>query len=268
MRADTLAKLKAALDGLYGVIAQLVPADPVTPPPVATPQKLAVVSYIYPSNTVEKAEQWAAICAQGNLCILNPSSGPGTTASPDYVAQMARCKAAGILVAGYVTSNYRDVGGVQDDGVARHTTANVKAEIDRLWVQYGIINIFIDEMNTGGSPADLSYYNDLYAHVKTRGGLVIHNPGTRFPESYMALGDIFMSSETSASSYRTRTANPWEKNYPANRFWHCVHDVTEAEMPEMVALSKQRNAGWFYACGPVYSALPTYFTALAAKVKS
>lgn len=255
-------KLKAALNAVYEALAPLYPVA------VAPKMSVAAVSYMYPSATPEKQAAWAGFCSGAKLVILNPDSGPGTSANADYVAQMAKCRAVpGLKVAGYVTTNYYDAYGVQDDNVPRYTLVHIKAEIDRLFAHYGHFDyIFCDEMNTSVAPDIIALHKELAAYIRAKGALVIQNPGTRIPESSMALADIVMNFEGSAASYRTKTFDKWTLNYPG-RFWHCVHTCTAAEMPEMVALAKARGAGHFYACN-VYNEFPVFWNDMVAKVNS
>lgn len=240
------AKLKLALDGLYEALQGLFPTDSL---------KLAVVSYFYPTNHVA---EWAAVNKLAQVAIINPSSGAGTVADPNYVAQVDASVAAGLMVLGYCASGY-----------GARPIIETLAEVARLKAHYPKIHgVFIDEMATGDTVINRSYYKQVFDKARALGLVVAVNPGTACPESFMALCDIVMDCETSAANYATKTFASWRRNYPRERFWHCLHGATAADMPGLVDRMRANHVGLAYLCETnAYNTVPTFFDALAAKVK-
>lgn len=231
---DELARAHARIDALEG----------------RSGPKLAPVTYFYPGV------RWDTTLAKNPaLTIINPGSGPGTIMNSAYHTQVAKCRAAGVSVIGYVHTKY-----------SLRPAAEVKTDIDRHFAWYGVDGIFID--TTSNKLEHVAYYADLAAHIRAKGGIVVLNPGTSTLEAHARIADHVMVSETDAATYRQQTRPAWEAKFPASKFWHCVHTCPAAEMPEIVALAKARNAGLLYVTDDVmanpYNVLPTYFDALVA----
>ena len=83
------------------------------------------------------------------VAIVNPSSGPGDQANPDYSAVVTRAVRRGVNVVGYVGTNY-----------ARRPLAEVEADVDR-WVKFypDITGIFFDAQ--ASEPGQADYYVEL-----------------------------------------------------------------------------------------------------------
>lgn len=210
----------------------------VTPTPTPAPaggisQSIAVPSYFYPGSIWTQLEGGAPTVG---LAIINPASGPGATKDTSYASQVTSTKSKSIKVIGYVDTSYGAI-----------AAATVKANIDKYYSWYGVDGIFFDQVSTSCTTAT-SYYQDIYNYVKAKGGIakVVLNPGTNTNECYMAVGDIIVNFEDTYASYVNWAISGWETKYPANRFWQLVHTTTQANMPNAIALSKARNAGWIY----------------------
>jgi len=82
--------------------------------------------------------------------------------------------------------------------------------------------------------AQVDYYQEihdavknssLYANESVAQTQLIFNPGAPdVPEAYLALADIFVTFEGSATSYQTFQPAAYTNNYTASRFWHIVYD--------------------------------------------
>jgi hypothetical protein len=251
-RVDQLAKLRKALNLVYEAIEPLYPAD------APSKLKLACVSYFYPTAARVLLE-WAQVRAGAKICIMNPSSGAGTSASSDYTAELDRLLTAGVEVWGYVACTY-----------GARPVADVVAEIHRLYQHYPKLKhgIFLDECPTADTAVIKDYLKAVQAAVKSHAGVLCINPGTTCPESFMALCDSVMIAETTAVKYMARVLPAWVKNYPAERFYHCVHDCAVSEMPAVVDRMRTNNAGLVYVTDKSYGELPTYWSALVSKVSA
>lgn len=197
-----------------------------------TSQKVAIPSYFYPGPA------WTQLIGGAptvGLAVINPASGPGKKADPNYQQVVRDAHAAGIKVLGYVYTKY-----------SARSTRTVRAEIDKYYVWYGVDGIFFDEASN--NCAKVSYYQRLYNYVKQRGAqnLVVLNPGTNTEECYVNASDILITFEDDFAAYATWSPSGWEANYPESRFWHLVLSTSYADMPQAIALSKARHAGWVY----------------------
>lgn len=266
-RTEKLLALSDALDSIYDFLEPLVPADVVpAPEPVPAPpkpvQKVAAVSYFYPGV------RWDTLVAsKPAFAIINPASGPGPTKSAAYADQVLKAQDGGVKVLGYLTANYMDLHGAQGDGVDRLTTAGPLGEMLKYLAFYPTLDgFFVDEQEISGSVASLAYSQELFDLANARGKVLVSNPGTKCPEAYASRSHVLMNFEGTAASYRARVALPWEAKHPPDKFWHCVHDVVAAEVPELVSLAKVRRAGYLYLGEASYGKLPTFWDALVKAV--
>lgn len=217
----------------------IMPVHASEPATATESQSVAVPSYFYPDSG-SPGSLWDSLGSSypaARIAVINPNSGPGDARNPDYTRQTRESRAAGLAVLGYVHTSY----GARDLEL-------VKAEIDRYYEWYGVDGIFLDEASTN---CDLvpTYYAPLYDHIKSRGGTVVHNPGTHPErECHMSVADVLVTFEGSYEAYTTGYSAPaWISDYPPERFWHLVYATpTEAGMREAVRLSRERNAGWIY----------------------
>lgn len=220
-------------------------------------QHVAVPSYFYPGSLWTQMDSGAPTVG---LAIINPNSGPGTSKDQNYADQVTSTEAQGIMVVGYVSTSYA---GTQNTA---RTLAAAEQDVDTYYSWYpNIDGIFVDEVSTDCAARD-SYYKPLYDYIKSKGGVaeVVLNPGTNTSECYTSAGDIIVNFEDVYSNYVNWTPDSWVSNYPANKFWQIVYSTSSADMPNAIALSKQRNAGWVYVTDDggdnPYDTLPSYWS--------
>ncbi|MBC8140315.1 MAG: spherulation-specific family 4 protein [Armatimonadetes bacterium] len=207
------------------------------PTPTAKPVKqgMVVPAYFGPGELWTKMAD--ATSDASIVAIMNPGSGPGSAARPDYVTQIKAAQAAGVSVIGYVHTSY-----------GKRPIAEVQAEIKQYYQWYAVNGIFFDEV--GNDDKTLAYYAKCQRIVRATDpkALVIINPGTPVTEGYMKVADIVVTFESGYDAYVKRAADPvWVSRYPAKRFWHLIYAAPdEKALQNAVRLSKQRNAGWLY----------------------
>jgi len=88
----------------------------------------------------------------------------------------------------------------------------------------------------------------------------------------MSVTNILMNWEnTTFSTYQTSYVDyPWVHQYPADRFWHVILGVPQAQMQATINLAQARNAGWIYisdSATNAYNQVPVYWAAEATAVK-
>jgi hypothetical protein len=218
-------------------------------------QNLANPSYFYPPSYWPQLDAGAPVV---HVAVMNPSSGPGSSIDSNYVTAVQNAQAAGILVLGYVYTQY-----------GSRAASSVEADVQAYESWYHVNGIFFDQASN--SVSEESYYSTIYKYVKGYGSsqTVAINPGTQTDQGYMSDCDILVNFEGTYSTYSgSFSANPsWVASYPPSRFWHiidaCPDDSTETELYNAVSLSKQRNAGYVYVTpdgthhGNPYDTLPS-----------
>jgi hypothetical protein len=146
--------------------------------PAAPTLRLLVPAYFYPAG--EGAKHWEGLLAAADrvpiVAIVNPASGPGKAADPNYVKLLERAGKTKITLIAYVTTSY-----------ARRPLAEVKAEVDQ-WLRLysGLHGVFLDEQASGGEHLD--YYAALHEYIHGKPGLkrVVSNPGTTCDERFVS----------------------------------------------------------------------------------
>jgi hypothetical protein len=197
-------------------------------------QKLVIPSYFSPLSA-----PWARLERSApavGVTVINPASGPGQRFNQDYFKQTRRAQTRGILVIGYVHTSY-----------GQRSPAEVQGEIDRYYNWYGVDGIFVDEVSTDCQLQP--YFQRVFDYIKAKGGVgrVVLNPGSIVPECYISAGDIIITFESTYDVYVDWRPSGWELAYPASRFCHIIHGTSAADLPNALALSKRRHAGWVYA---------------------
>jgi hypothetical protein len=238
-------------------------------PVIAGQTRLAVPSYQNPGSTV-----WNKWAAPGSgpvgLMIVNLKNGDDTSYKSAIDTAIQKARKQGILVIGYTYTGY----GTRDPKVVRQ-------RIDSVYQNYMVDGIFFDEVHNDCNgantffPNNYFYYQELTNYVRTKGGahITVMNPGTYMPDDcYMSLTNIIVNWESTAgyAAYQTGYVDyPWVYKYPADRFWHMILGVPQAQMSGALALARSRNAGWVYISDSpfnAYNQLPVYWTALGTAV--
>ena len=236
----------------FSVLGLLVPG----PRPAAAEQLQALVpAYFYPVGNPYWSELDAAASQIGVTAILNPNSGPGNSADPNYVTAVNNLEAAGGKVLGYVYTSY-----------GSRSLAAVEADVNAYINFYHINGIFFDEQSN--SPAEVSYYNQLDNYVKSLNPAyeVIANPGTNTVPAYLTAptADTLVTFEDTASAYSTYTPASWTSTYSPGHFANIVYgEPTTAGMLNDLQLAQANNAGYVYVTDDTlpnpYDSLPSYW---------
>jgi hypothetical protein len=219
--------------------------------PTAGCQRIIVPAYSYPSPAIFWDESIAA-ADPVQFMIANPANGPGSGRDSNYVAALARAKACGIRVMGYVDTAYgeRPITDVNDDIAA--------------WkCMYGVSDLFFDA--TASDAGLLAHFQDIAdrAHA-TPGAIVMFNPGTNAAEGYEQLADILNLFEGSLDDYASFSPSGWVAGYPSARFSHLVYGVPDAAgMTAVLAQSVAQGAGYVYITSDTmpnpWGVLPPYW---------
>ena len=243
-----------------------------TPSSSCTFLKLGVASYFGLGTT-----DWTNLEASGSqvsFALVNPASGPGPSKSSAWAQEMQRLRSAGISVYGYIKSRQAGV------GTQARVASDYVNDIDRWYIWYGqyLTGLFIDEeypncaSNLGPNGEmnfnESQYYKNIIAYMKQSrnayspsGGVkIILNPGSRTQECMFRVNntadptqDIVQANfESTYNNYASFgiAAGSWELNYPASKFWHLVHTVTNTrQLQDVVAQARtpSKHVGNIYA---------------------
>jgi hypothetical protein len=219
--------------------------------------RLLVPAYFYPAG--KGLEQWERVlespAAAATVVIVNPDSGPGREADPNYAKVLERARRKGVTAIGYVSTKY-----------AARPPGEVKADVDR-WVRFypSVQGIFFDEQASAGD--QVPYYEGLYRHVRKERGLtlVVTNPGAVCAEEYLArpATDVVCLVEVT-KDVSTYQRPGWTADYPAERFAALLYDVrSPAEMKRnILEMGSQKIGNCFITDAPLpnpWGRLPRYW---------
>ena len=225
-----------------------------------------VPAYFYPTGA--GAGSWDRLCRAARSipiqAVINPASGPGTSADPNYVATVARFRGAGGRVLGYVHTSY----GAREIG-------QVKSDIQAYLKMYDVDGFFVDEMST--NPLQVAYYSGLYAFIKHQKQAleVVGNPGTNTNESYVKsrTADRLVIFEGPADRFEEHLPSRWVLHYRRQRFAQVIYGTATAkEMLRVLARSVQVNASAVFISdgsgSNPYNRLPSYWEQEVSALKA
>ncbi len=256
MRSHPRRALAAALAGAACLLAPLVHA---------TPMRLVVPAYQYPTE----GGTWAGLAAAAShvplAVILDPANGPGDVQDPNYVAAVNAVRAAGGKVYGYVYSHY-----------AARGADTVLADAARYPSLYPIDGVFVDEVTADAAPAHLAYYAGLVAgiHAALPGLPVMGNPGIACDSAYVASVhfDELLVFEHFAG-YESWSPAAWMLRQPPTRFVNLLYARhSAASMRDAIRRAASLNVAGVYVSAdslpnPWY-ALPPFWADEVAMVET
>jgi hypothetical protein len=219
--------------------------------------RLWVPAYFYPAaDGLREWDRLMAITARAPVvAVVDPDSGPGKMADPNYVAVLDRARRAGITLVGYVSTHY-----------AQRPVAEAKADLDR-WVQLypQIQGIHADEQ--ASDPAHVGYYAELYEHARKRipRALVLTNPGTISAPEYLTkpAADAVCLYERDKGFPDFRLPD-WTRRFAPDRFAVVLSRVPDADtMRSYIRQAVRQGIGNVYVTDAgganPYDRLPSYW---------
>jgi hypothetical protein len=186
--------------------------------------------------------------------IINPASGPGyaqnmpnPTWTQDYTSGISDLNAEGIVVLGYVPTNY-----------AQRPVNDVYSDIDHYSSWYGgsgLKGIFFDEMNYT-DVAKVQYYKDATNYAKSKGFIItIGNPGTDTRKEFIGSVDKIMIAEGAGMPTQSelKGSSNWHLNYDKKNFGYYAYDVpTWNSTIENAAIDAAKYTSTFYITDDYY----------------
>ncbi len=183
------------------------------------------------------------------LVIANPNSGPDTVPRADYAAGIAALRAAGIAVAGYVSTRY-----------GARATDEVASEIAAWQAWYGIDAIFFDEV--ASAPEWVAHYREMTDDARACGIVFgIGNPGTVPDPGYAEIFEVIVMHENDGfpdAASLAATAAFGRERLAAIAMRTPFDAETMAALAERVRFLFTTDAG----PGQDYASLPRDFVAL------
>ncbi len=191
------------------------------------------------------------------VAIVNPDSGVGASKNPDYVGAILELKEAGIVVLGYVWTEY-----------GARSSSEVRAEITKYKRWYSVDGIFFDAMsNLRGK---LKYYNNLDNYVKGKGlTMTVGNPGTDTRRIYVGSVDNIVIRENSGLPTLSFLGG-WHSDFDKSNFSFVSYDIESLD-GSFVASASQ-HVGYMYITDDglpnPYDSLPPYLEELTEAIGS
>ena len=189
------------------------------------------------------------------VAVVNPDSGVGPTKNPEYVSAILDLKEAGIVVLGYVWTEY-----------GARSSSEVRAEITKYKRWYSVDGIFFDAMsNLRGK---LKYYNNLDDFVKGKGlTMTVGNPGTDTRRIYVGSVDNIVIRENSGLPTLSFLGG-WHSDFDKSNFSFVSYDVESLDS-SFVASASEHVAYMYITDDDLpnpYDSLPPYLEELAEAV--
>jgi hypothetical protein len=184
--------------------------------------------------------------------VINPNSGPGSSKDPNYVQGIKNLQAAGVVVLGYVWTDY-----------GRISLSNVEQQVSSYKNWYSVNGIFFDGMaNVAGGE---NYYSTLNTYVKSLGmTYTMGNPGTTTLKSYIGtLDSIIIYEDGGTPSLSYLTSATFYPSYSKSNFGFVSYSVPSLDTSFEVSSTKYVQ--WLYITNAglpnPYDTLPSYFMA-------
>jgi len=221
------------------------------------PTGIIVPLYSYPGSA------WTALIQTKQsepsvpfVAVVNPDSGPGSVADPNYAAGIQQLQAAGITVVGYVYTSY-----------ASRPIASVEADIYSYSKLYHVKGVFLDQVpNVKGYEA---YYSALNSYAKSLGmTYTVGNPGTSVPTTYIGTLDTMIIYERPSLPSITSIAARYP-GYSVSNFAIVAYDTPLPSQAYISGISEY--AGYLYFTDGTwpapYASLPSYLTGEVTEIK-
>jgi hypothetical protein len=197
--------------------------------------RLVVPAYFYPTLHPEQWDLLAEHAAEVRLVVLNPASGPGIHRDHAFLPALARLRAAGVTVSGYVDTNY-----------GQRPLGDALAEFGQYLEWYEVDGVLFDRVSAWAEHVD--HYAMLARYARGLGaGVVAFNHGAHPVEAYAAHADMLGTFEGTWRAYAGMGVPRWVRRRPAGQFFHLVYSVPSAHFGDVLSLAARRNAGGVYA---------------------
>jgi len=220
--------------------------------PVPGTVKMAVPAYYPPSDP-----SWQRVIGGEptvGMMVFNPDSGPGTTTDQGYTRVIAQAQGAGIIMLGYVATNY-----------GARPEADVIADINRYYDLYTPSGIYFAEGPMDNDCTSMeAMYHRMSDAVRARDPRAYLAVGTRFCPTYIYFFDLMVQFARNWTEYQTDYAPPsWMPANSPQRFCHFVNSVPASDASAALSRVISNGAGWVFVTDRSdpnpWGVLPSYF---------
>ncbi len=147
-------------------------------------------------------QQWQRIIADAptvGMIIFNPDNGPGTATNAAYTAAIAQAQAAGIIVLGYVSTQY-----------GQRAEGDIDADVNGYYQYYAPSGIYFAEGPTADTCDTLqAEYERLAALAHSHDAKAYVAIGTRFCPTFITFSDLMVEFAETLSTYEGYTSPSW-----------------------------------------------------------
>jgi hypothetical protein len=201
------------------------------------------------------------MCQTGvEAIIINPSSGSGTSRDQNYVNAVNQAQQQGILVLGYVWTNY-----------GSQNIRTVKRQVDNYYNWYGVDGIYVDGVSSLTS--QLSYYSSLSTYIREECDItfITFAIGT-YPQSgeYISLANTTVTFEGAFSDYNSLSIPTYVSQYTADKFMHIVYNTPSSSLQTTLQTAASYNVEYVYITDQTtpnpYCSLPSYWTTFVSSL--
>jgi len=217
---------------------------------------LIVPAYFDPALDATDWNRLASAATQVPLmAVMNPNSGPGSGPNASYTAAINTLDGSGGSTLGYVYTSY-----------GYRSLKAVEKDIANYFAWFPVDGIFLDEMATTATKANLKYYTAIKNYIRSLypAAIIVANPGTSFDQAFVTaqVADVFIDEEDTQANVNATPQSAWEATYPAGRFAEIA--VQSSGDAQEVNVLSGRHIGWVYSTTlPLnpnpYAALPADF---------
>lgn len=209
-------------------------------------------------------DQWNKIIADAptvGMIIFNPQSGPGAATDPAYTMAIAKAQAAGIIVLGYVSTQY-----------GARAQADIEADVNGYYSLYTPSGIYFAEGPMENDCDSMqAEYSQLTSLARSHDSKAYVAIGTRFCPTYITFSDLLVEFAETWSTYQNFTPPSWMPGNSASRFIHFVSEVPPDQAAHALSMAIGFGAGWIYATDGTlpnpWGALPSYYDQELAALK-
>ena len=227
--------------------------DPYAGYPVAPAPKLGVPAYF---ADLAAWDRLLAGIADIGVIAIEPSN------LPVIRSKVRAARAGGAKIYAYVPTGYLTKDPTNASlASSRIATAVADPDVD---------GVFLDEVRSGCSVKAQNDYTAMYNQVIAAGKRLVYNPGQTAGSCFTAISNTSVNFEGSAASYPGWPASEWGRTVGQDSIWQIVHSASIGDIPSLVALAKQRNAGLIWvAQTDQWTQFPdaAYFDAMRSAVR-
>ncbi len=193
-----------------------------------------VPAYFHPATHPDAWERLAECAHIVGLVVLNVADGPGRRPDDVFLPPVARLRAAGVTVVGYVDTNY-----------GRRPTDDALTDLGHYLDWYGVRGVLFDRVSSVAG--HVGHYAALAQWARVFGAeIVAFNHGAHPVEAYADHADLLGTFEGPWHRYLDLGVPRWVRARAPEQFFHLVYSVPRERLGDAYALAASRRAAGTY----------------------